>query len=135
MGSKRPALGGVQRPSLWPGFGSDRKLRRLIEQYPPLFLTRRRTAAQFLAEIDPTLHRRPLFDRLAPTRDVGEFLQSLTQRLRDQHPGKRSHIGDRILVENILASFQPSFQHAQAAVVLVGIALMRIVMLALRIID
>src|SRR5262252_7025846 len=80
--------------------------RGLVEEDTALLLGRRGRAPQFLAEIDPSLHRRTLFYRLAPTGDVGEFVERLAERFRNQHPGPARHIGNRILVEDELAPVQ-----------------------------
>src|SRR5215472_4598034 len=109
--------------------------RGLVEQDPPFGVARRGRAAQLLAEIDAALHRWALLDRLAPPRDPGKIVERLAQWLGDQHPGPRRHVGDRILVENELAAAQPALEHPEAAVVLVGIALVRVRVLARRVID
>src|SRR5205814_10349730 len=84
---------------------------------------------------DAALHRRPVTYRRAPPRDVRKLLKRLTERLRDQHPWPGRHVGDRILAEDEFAPFQPPLQHAEAAVVFVGVALVRIRVLALHVVD
>ena len=109
--------------------------RGLVEQNSPFIIGRRRSAAQVFAEVDAPLHRRALLYRLAPAGDIGEIVERLTERLGDQHPGPRGHISDRIFVDNVFSRLQPPLQDAQAAVVFVGVALVRIGMLPLSVVD
>ena len=75
-------------------------------------------------------------DRAAPARDVGKRVERLAERLGDQHPRPRGHVGDRIVVaKEEGAPLEPALEHAEAARVFVGVALPRIGVLALRIID
>ena len=71
----------------------------------------------------------------APASDIWKIIERLAQRLGNQHPRPRRHIGDRVIVEDKFAPVEPAFEHAEAAIVFVGIALVRIGVLALRVVD
>src|SRR5258707_719885 len=71
----------------------------------------------------------------APARDVGELVERLAERARDQHPRPGRHVGDRIVADDEFPPLQPVLQDAETAVVFVGVALVRVGVLALRIVD
>src|ERR1700736_1783693 len=120
---------GAARRTNW---SATQRLGGLVEQYRALGVGRRGGSAQLLAEVDAALDRRAVAHRGAPARDIGEFLDRLAERLGDQHPRPRGHVGDRILAEDELAPIEPAVEHAETAVVFVGVALVRIGVLAPR---
>ena len=58
-----------------------------------------------------------------PVFESGAILIHLAERFGDQHPGKARHVGDRVVIENIVAAGEPALEHSEAAVVLIGITL------------
>src|SRR5216683_2458964 len=107
----------------------------LVEEDPPLLVGGRGRAAPLLAEVDAALDRWAIPDRRAPARNIGKFVERLAQRLRYQHPRPARHVDDRIIADDEFAALQPALQDAEAAIVFVGIALVRIGVPALGVID
>src|SRR5580698_8092319 len=91
------------------------------------------TAAQILTYIDAFLHRRSCFDRVTPTRNIREFVQRLTERFRNEHPGPGNHVGDRIVIKEILSGFETSFQYTKTTIVFACVPLVRVAMICLTI--
>src|ERR1019366_4478594 len=106
--------------------GAAERFGGLAEQDFAGFLSVLAAAAQILADIDTLLHRRPRLDGVPPTGDVGEFVQRLAERLRNQYPGPANHVDNGIVAQNVAPPLQPPFQHPEATIVFTRVALMRV---------
>ena len=69
-------------------------------------------------QVDGRAYRRSILDPLAPGCNSGQSVKRRGQGFGNKGPWKRLHVGDGILTEQVVATFQPTFEDGEIALIL-----------------